>query len=166
MVARGVTLHLSTQYFPIVIATWFGVPSVNIIERYGAWLNRMADRAKKQGTKVVLLGDFTTAARPTPEVRRAMATAIERLTERHGDGFLGGSTIIGQPLMRAVVTMVLALTRQKIDFKPVKSLAAGFERTRQLMDAAGIPWPEGFDPKTYERPQGPQEPGESPHSWP
>lgn len=74
---------------------------------------------------------------------------------RNGEGFLGGSTIIAQPLMRAVITVVLALTREPIDFKPVKSAEAGFERTRQLLADAGIPWPEGFDPATYRRPEAP-----------
>lgn len=155
LVFPGVALHMSAQHFPILIATWFGVPNAEITNRYTAWIIDQAIRAKNEGTKFVILGDFTTAARPSPEVRRAMATGVQRITDDYGDIFLGGSTIISQPLMRAVVSMVLALTRQKIDFKPVKSAEAAFERTRELLDKAGIPWPAGLDPRTYERPKRP-----------
>lgn len=149
-------MHLNAEHFPVLLPTWFGNPSVPSVECFIDWLDRMAARAKQEGTKVVLMGDLTQAQRPTPEVRRALARSLDRFEARNGDGFIGGSTIIGQPLMRAVVTMVLALTRVKIDFRPVKSLAAAFERTRRLLDAAGIPWPEGLDPDTYERPKLPQ----------
>ncbi|MEM9453865.1 MAG: hypothetical protein AAGF11_06775 [Myxococcota bacterium] len=155
---RGVTVYLSAEHFPVLIPTWFGNPSVPSVERFIDWLDRMAARAKQEGTKVVLMGDLTQAQRPSPEVRRALAHALDRFHGRNGDGFLGGSTIIGQPLMRAVVIMVLALTRTQINFRPVKSLAAAFERTRRLLDAAGIAWPEGLDPDTYERPKPPKTP--------
>ena len=153
--APGVMLHLSARHFPVLIVTWFGMPSVGVAERYVDWIDRMAARAKEEGTKVVILGDTTDSGQPSPEVRRAMARALERLAERNGDGFIGGTTIINNPFVRAAITIVLTLVRAKIDFKPVRSVEAAFERIQDLLHREGIPWPEGLDPQTYERPPPP-----------
>ncbi|MCA9710669.1 MAG: hypothetical protein KDK70_32805 [Myxococcales bacterium] len=152
MVLPGVTLHVTARYFPVVIATWFGTPTVEAVERYADWLATMSSRAKAEGTKVVIIGDTTASGRPGPDVRRGMARALERLGGPNREGLMGGSTIIGHPLMRAVLSIVMAITREKIDLKPVKSLEAAFDRTRELLDEAGIPWPEGLDLQTYQRP--------------
>lgn len=156
LVYPGVAMYLSARYFPVLIATWFGDPSVEIARRYVDWLEQMTIRAKEEGTKVVVLGDTTTVSRPSPEVRRAIALALAGFLDRNGDGFVGGATIIDKPLMRAVITTVMALTRNRPNFKPVKSLEAAFERIQELLQDAGIPWPEGLDPQTYQRPARPE----------
>jgi len=156
IVLPQVALHLNARWFPVLVATWFGTATVEAIERYAAWLDGMAVRASAEGTKVVILGDTTSLEdRPGPEVRTAMAAAIEGLQARNPGCILGGSTIVAEPVMRAVLLMVLALTRRKLDMKPVKDFAHGLERTFALLDEAGIPRPAGLDVASYERPARP-----------
>jgi hypothetical protein len=138
--------------------TWFGHPVVGAIDRYVAWLDRMAARARAEDTKLVILGDTSRLEdRPGPEVRAAMAAAIEGLQARNPGRFLGGSTIVAQPVMRAVLLMVLALTRRVLDMKPVKDFEQGLERTFALLDEAGIPRPAGLDLASYRSPTRPRE---------
>jgi hypothetical protein len=157
IVLPEVAIHLSARHFPVLIVTWFGPPSPPSVERYAAWLERMGERAAAEGTKLAVIGDTTgMEGRPGPEVRRAMAAAIERLQTRHPGRVLGVTSIISQPMMRAVITMVLAITRQKIDLKPVKNVQQAIDRTFLLLDAAKIPRPAGLDGASYTRPARPR----------
>jgi hypothetical protein len=157
IVVPAAALHLSARYYPVVVATWFGVLDPSIVDRYGAWLERMGERAAARSERLVIIGDVTgLEARPDPDVRRAMAAAIERLQTRHPGRILGVSTIIGSPVMRAVINMVLAITRQKLDLKPVKDMEQAIVRTLELLEGAGIPRPQGLDATTYQRPTRPR----------
>lgn len=150
-------LHLDARHFPVLLVTWFGVPDPQLVERYVDWLLRMADRAVAEGTRIVVLGDTTgMEERPGPEMRRAMATGIDRIMSAHPGTLLGVTSVIGQPVMRAVITMVLAITRRQLDLRPVKDLAHGLARTFELLDAAGIPRPPGLDAATHRRPERPR----------
>jgi hypothetical protein len=158
IVLPEVALHLDARWFPVLIVTWFGHPVVGGIDRYVAWLDRMAARARAEDTKLVILGDTSRLEdRPGPEVRTAMAAAIEGLLARNPGRFLGGSTIVAQPVMRAVLLMVLALTRRVLDMKPVKDFEQALERTFALLDEAGIPRPAGLDLASHRSPTRPRE---------
>lgn len=158
IVLPEVALHLDARWFPVLIVTWFGLPVIGGVERYVTWLDRMAARAKVEDTRLVILGDTTRLEeRPGPEVRAEMAAAIEGLQARHPGRFLGGSTIVAQPVMRAVLLMVLALTRRVLDMKPVKDFEQALERTFALLDEAGIPRPAGLDLASYRSPARPRE---------
>jgi hypothetical protein len=158
IVLPEVALHLDARWFPVLVATWFGRTTVGAVERYAAWLDRMGVRAEAEGTRLVILGDTTRLEdRPGPDVRTAMAATIEGLQARHPGRFLGGSTIVAQPVMRAVLLMVLALTRRALDIKPVKDFEQALERTFALLDEAGIPRPAGLDAASYQGPARPRE---------
>ena len=158
IVLPEVALHLDARWFPVLVATWFGVPTVRAVERYAVWLDQMGSRAAAEDTRLVIVGDTTRLEeRPGPDVRTAMAAAIEGLHARHPGRFLGGSTIVASPVMRAVLLMVLALTRRVLDMRPVKDLEHALARTFELLDATGIPRPAGLDAATYQSPRRPRE---------
>lgn len=157
VVLPEVAIHLGARHFPVLVVTWFGAPNPSIVDRYAQWLERMGERADAEGTKLVIVGDTTgMVGRPGPDVRRAMAAAIERVQLRHPGRVLGVTSIVAQPVMRAVFTMVLAITRQKLDIELVKNVPQALERTFALLDAAKIPRPEGLDATRYQRPARPQ----------
>ena len=74
------------------------------------------------------------------------------MLNKHPGRLLGVTTIVGPPMMRAVIIMVLALTRDKLNWKPVKNLQQALERSFSLLDEAKVSRPEGLDAKTYRRP--------------
>lgn len=156
IISPEVALHLNSVHFPVLCVTWFGRPTIDSVRRYGAWLHRMATRAEEQGTQIVLLGDVTALdGRPGPEVRKAMGETIIGLAEQHPHGLLGGTTIVGDPLMRAALIIVVALSRRKLVLKPVKTFEQALARTHELLDAAGIERPPGLDAATYQQPERP-----------
>ncbi len=156
VVLPGVALHLDARWFPVLIVTWFGMATSTAAERYAGWLDRMATRAAEEDTKLVILGDTRRLERPGPEVRTAMAAAIEGLQARHPGRFLGGSTIVEGPVMRAVLLVVLSLTRRALDMRPVKDLEHALVRTFALLDQEGIPRPAGLDAASYRSPERPE----------
>lgn len=157
VVLPDVALHLDARWFPVLVVTWFGIPTTGAVARYSLWLDRMGLRAEAEGTRLVIVGDTTRLEeRPGPEVRTAMVAAIEGLAERHAGRFLGGATIIGQPVMRAVLTMVLVLSRRTLDMKPVKDMGSALARAFELLDHARIPRPPGLDAATFRSPARPR----------
>lgn len=157
VVLPEVAVHLSARHFPVIIATWFGVPNPAVITHLSAWFERMCTRAEAEGSKVVFIGDTTDMEQqPGPEVRRAIAEGVQRVLAQHPGRLLGITTIVGPPMMRAVIIMVLALTRDKLNWKPVKNLQQALERSFALLDEAKIPRPEGLDAATYRRPPQPR----------
>lgn len=150
IVLPGVAMHLDATYFPVLCATWFGVPSVKVVEGYVRWIDRMASRAEAEGTKIALLGDSTRIeGRPGPEIRRAMGRELSAFADRHPGTMLGGATVIGDPLMRAVISVVVALSRREFRLKPVRSFDKAVARVREVLTEAGIPMPAGLE----ERPE-------------
>lgn len=155
IVLPGVAMHLDATFFPVLCATWFGTPSVEVVEAYIGWIDRMATRADAEGTKLVLLGDSSRIeGRPGPEIRRAMGKAISGLTNRHPGTLLGGATVIGDPLMRAVISIIVALSRRGFRLTPVRSYDKAVESVREILTEAGIPVPDGLDDRpTPSRPE-------------
>ncbi len=153
----GLVLHLSAEHFPALLVTWFGVPRVELVERYSQWLLRMAARAEAEGTKLAILDNTASLdGLPGPEVRRAMATAMEGLTTSHPGVLLGAVVVMTNPFMRAAVTMVLAISRQEFEVKPQKDLGQGVAHVLSLLERAGIARPAGLDPQTYRAPERPR----------
>src|SRR5690606_32962106 len=52
IVMPEVAMHLDARHFPVLIATWFGVPNPDIVLRYGEWLERMAALAAAEDTRL------------------------------------------------------------------------------------------------------------------
>jgi len=153
VVLPEVAVHLSAQHFPVIIATWFGTPNQQIVTHLGTWFERMCARAEAENTKVVFIGDTTgMEQQPGPEVRREIASGIQRVVAQYPGRLLGVTTIVGPPMMRAVIIMVLALTRDKLNWKPVKNLPQALERSFALLAEVGIARPKGLDAATYRRP--------------
>lgn len=150
------SIVFNSEHYPILFVTWFGIPTPAVVTGYTEWLFRMAERARSEGTRFVVIGDTTSmGGRPGPDVRRLLAQAMDDVTERTGDRFLGALTIIDGGLMRAVVTMTLYLARKKFAITPVRSLAEALPKAYEILDKAGQARPPGLDLETYERPSHP-----------
>ncbi|MFO7566054.1 MAG: hypothetical protein R6X02_25645 [Enhygromyxa sp.] len=64
---------IDIRHLPLVVTTWFGAPSVELVEAYDGWLRRFVETSSLSGRKVVLLDDASRAQRPTPAVRGRLA---------------------------------------------------------------------------------------------
>ncbi len=153
----GVALHLSAVHFPVLMVTWFGTSTGESVRRYAQWLGRMGDRAEVEGTQFVLLGDTTSLeSRPGPEVRRVLLQVVDQIAADYPQSFLGGTTVMTHPLMRAALIMVMTLSRRPFEMKAARDMTQAIERTFELLDAAGVPRPPGLDASTYQPPPRPE----------
>jgi hypothetical protein len=64
---------IDIRHLPLVVTTWFGAPSVALVDAYDAWLRRFVEASLLTGRRVVLLDDAARAERPTPAVRGRLA---------------------------------------------------------------------------------------------
>jgi hypothetical protein len=69
----GSEIVIDTRHLPLVVTTWFGSPTVTLVEFYDRWLRRFVESSSVAGRRVVLLDDGTRAERPTPQVRGRLA---------------------------------------------------------------------------------------------
>ncbi|MEM7152581.1 MAG: hypothetical protein AAF799_07055 [Myxococcota bacterium] len=150
------SIVFNSEHYPILFVTWFGMPTSAVVHGYTEWLGRMAERARREGNRFVVIGDTTDmGGRPGPETRRVLAEGIDRVTAEVGDTFLGSLTIIDGAFMRAVITMTLYLTRRGLTLIPVRSLAEALPKAFAMLEEAGVPGPTGLTLDTYERPSHP-----------
>jgi hypothetical protein len=64
---------IDARHLPLVVTTWFGSPTLKLVECYDTWLRRFVEASSVSGRRVVLLDDATGAERPTPQVRGQLA---------------------------------------------------------------------------------------------
>ena len=64
---------IDTRHLPLVVTTWFGSPTVGLVDAYDTWLRRFIETSAVAGRRVVLLDDATRAERPAPQVRGRLA---------------------------------------------------------------------------------------------
>lgn len=64
---------IDTRHLPLVVTTWFGAPTIGLVNGYDLWLRRFVETSSVSGRKVVLLDDASRAERPTPQVRGRLA---------------------------------------------------------------------------------------------
>ncbi len=155
MVRSGAALHMSAEHFPVVIVTWFGSPSADMVPEYIGWLTKQGQRAADEDTKLVLLGD--TAAievQPGPEMRRAMVRAVRDFADAYPQ-FLGGATVVSNPLVRTALRMALMLLPKSFDFKPARTVEQALEHAFGLLDAAQVARPPRLKSTDYRRPVRP-----------
>ena len=64
---------VDVRHLPLVVTTWFGSPTLGLVDAYDEWLRRFVESSSVSDRRVVLLDDATRAERPTPQVRGRLA---------------------------------------------------------------------------------------------
>lgn len=64
---------VDTRHLPLLVTTWFGQPTIPLVDKYDAWLRHFIETSALANRRVVLLDDATRAERPSPPVRGRMA---------------------------------------------------------------------------------------------
>lgn len=106
---------VDVSHLPLVVTTWFGKPTVELVDAYDEWLRRFVESSSVSGRRVVLLDDATRAERPTPQVRGRLAkldcpanVVVARVIVAHTPAIRGAVTALtwstGKPL-RTVETI-------------------------------------------------------------
>jgi len=140
----------------VLLVTWFGEPTSTVVDVYAEWMTAQARQARDTQTRFIIIGDTTRVdGRPSPDMRRLMAQALQDVQDVAGDSLLRIFTVIDSALLRTVINMTMYLMRQKLPFSSARSIDDALSRALALLDEFGIPRPDGLDPATYEPPGHP-----------
>lgn len=150
------SITLSAEHLPVIFVTWFGLPNSEVIETYATWMVRQAEHARETGNPFVIIGDATAIeGRPSPDLRRQMANALDDVRKAAGDSLLHIFIILDNAMLRTIVRMTTYLIRREVPSRPVQDIEDALLRAFRVLDEAGVARPEGLDPATYRRPAHP-----------
>jgi len=147
---KNVTLVTEDTYFPLVIYTWFGEPSMPAVDEYYRLRWQYDERARKEGTKVVLVTDGSEFKPPPATIRKYLA---ERAMETDAsDALLCYVTCVPSPLLRGVVTAMAWIAGEQLKTNiNLGSMNKVLERALVEFEKAGIQAPD-VNPESYTPP--------------
>ena len=121
---------------PLLIATWIGPATLELVHHLHSWLDEEIASAQRRGTKLLLVNDGTYAGRPSAEVRRAFT---ERMT-----GFetiVQTIAVIDNPLVRGAMTAIRWVTGDSFDVLSCKTMPEAMAAARTSAAKHGIEIP-------------------------
>jgi hypothetical protein len=139
----------------IVIATWFGEPTVALVDRYFDWHATYLDRLRKERGRFVTITDAFATARPSPSARKRIAERMDALGPDVQELTVASYVIFESALIRGVITALAWLHAPLAETIAVASPALAIGAALRDLDAAGIPRPTNLSAATYKRPAKP-----------
>lgn len=146
---------MDDRLWPIVIATWFGRPSENLVEQYFGMHERCLRRAREERTKVVIVTDTFATERPSPVARKRIVELTQTFAADGKAYVLEAYIIIENPVIRGVVTALAWVYPQMSETHHVASLGVALERARLSLLEAGVAPPADLVSSAYGRPARP-----------
>ena len=134
------TLRIDTRYFPVLIATWIGTISIELVDAYFDIRNPLTHRADAIGAKVVVITDCTRMA--VPAVVRTYIAKRSAATDRRYTSMLGYVVVVSNPLVRGMIIAILWVRGDLgVILEQTSTLEAAYHETRRLYQEAGEPPP-------------------------
>ena len=139
----------------IVFATWFGEPTIPLVDRYFEWHGAYLDRLRKERGRFALITDTFATARPSPNARKRIADRTAALGPDTQELTVGSYLVVENALIRGAITALAWLHAPLAETQAVGSPALAIDAALRDLDAAGIPRPTNLSPATYKRPARP-----------
>ncbi len=134
---------VDVRHLPLVVTTWFGAPSLGLVEAYDGWLRRFVEASTIGARKVVILDDASRAGRPTPQVRGRLAQLD------CPDAVIVARLIVVQnPAIRGATTALSWITGKQL--RTIETLEAGVNEALKIFATRGIVPPRKLE---IEQPQ-------------
>lgn len=126
------------RHTPIVIETWFGGPSVALIDRYIAWLDGYLAEARACQRRVVVMHDATRAGMPSSEARQRLT-----MIPSPPDVIIDRVIVFDSPMIRAAVSALAWIIGTP--YRTARDLDEGLAVCRALLDRERIEPPPTFE---------------------
>jgi len=147
---------LDTRSHPVVISSWHGSPTVELVDRYYRWSDAMTAAALAAEQRLVCIADLRAGGAPSPRV-------CKRLYEHARDDIarevvLVTFAVVKDPSLRGIIKTMRRSSGspREPEIVIVERMAAALEYTLTRLRAERIPPPEGLDPVRYGAPLRPR----------
>lgn len=146
------------RHFPVLIATWFGEPTESLVRAYFAWSDEVASEAHAHGQRYAIISDNSHALRPSPTVRKLIATLIDDGPAAKTDRVIASFVVFESALVRGAVTAMQWLSRQSWNLRTSATVQQAVGGALEALAEAGIAPPTHLSPATYVTPEAPTGP--------
>lgn len=145
-------MALDSRHEPVLITTWYGAPSCEVIDAYYAWSDAHAAAAMAAEQQRVHIADMRHARLPTPLVRKRVAE--HAVADLALELRIASIVVSGDPQLVGFVRVAgrAAPTREQPRMIAVERIDEAIESARALLRAARIPPPLGLIPGRYRPP--------------
>ena len=148
----GVVLDM--RYGPVIISTWEGSPSIELIDRYYRWSDAVAAAAMAEEQMLVHITELSRARVPGAAVRKRI---IEHaLANPALEVSLAHVLVVPERRLHTLVNSIARFVAPHIaqpELVFTASIEGALERSIELLWKARIPPPMGLRPEAYEVPQ-------------
>jgi hypothetical protein len=127
-----------SRHLPLLITSWFGSPTLTLVERHAQWLGEFIEASRSAGGRFVILDDASQAERPTPSVRGRLSKL-----ECPPDVVIDRVVVVAAPAIRGAVTALSWITGKTI--RTVGSAEDGLRECLERLDRAGVTRPRKFE---------------------
>jgi hypothetical protein len=131
-------ITVDSRHLPLLITSWFGSPTVTLIERHAQWFEDFIETSRIAGGRFVILDDATRAERPSPSVRGRLSKL-----ECPADVVIDRVVVVAAPAIRGAVTALSWITGKTI--RTVNSTDDGLRECLERLDRAGVTRPRKFE---------------------
>ena len=138
-------------HWPFVFIKWWGTPNIDLVDRYFDAQEEAAERARREGVRMVVVSDAL-------EVKNPPATVRKRIGERTaamGDISvvnLKSYVVLSNPMVRGALTAIQWFTRDAFEVEYVATCAQAIERGLVVLGEIGQDPPAGLGPDAYRPP--------------
>lgn len=143
------------RHFPVMITTWFGEPTEDLVRHYFAWSDDVARQAIERGQRYVIISDNARARRPAPTVRRLVAKLIDAGPAAATDCIVATFVVFESALVRGAVTAMQWLSAKDWNLTTAATVQQAVAAALKAVEQHGFPRPDRLSPTTYVAPDPP-----------
>ncbi|KIG15949.1 hypothetical protein DB30_05140 [Enhygromyxa salina] len=148
-------IALDTRHHPVLISTWYGASSVDVIDRYFSWSDATAAAALAAEQQLLHIADLTRAHWPSAAVRKRV---FEHSSVNLSCEVMLATIVVCGDLTDRLTGMArsvdkLNVGRHEAPLFIVETVAEGIAIALEQMWSARIPPPLGLEPGGYQTPR-------------
>lgn len=143
------------RHFPVMITTWFGEPTEDLIRHYFAWSDEVARQAIGCGQRYVIISDNARARRPPPTVRKLVTKLIDGGPAAATDCIVATFVVFESALVRGAVTAMQWLSIKDWNLTTAATVQQAVAEALKAVDQYGFPRPARLSPARYVAPDPP-----------
>jgi hypothetical protein len=128
---------VDTRQLPLLITSWFGAPTVALVERYAQWFDSFVELSRLAGRRFVILDDTSLAERPTPSVRGQLSKLACPT-----DVVIDRVVVVQARAIRGAVTALSWITGKTI--RTANCVEDGLRECLERLDRADVTRPREF----------------------